>query len=163
MGKLRLREADVACLRTYASYGGLRVRNQVPGHKSNMIWGHHSGFSTSAQGGEDQRVFKEAYNFNFKALQLVPPWMTYKYWILLKLQTPDVYSFQLIVHGKIGLSGILFLPFPIGGSVWSMCVPVFWKFFLTEAERFLTNNFNILCVCVAGSNNPASLQGHCED
>lgn len=29
-----------------------------------------------------------------------------------------------------------------------MCVPLFRKFFLTEAERFLTNNFNILCVCL---------------
>lgn len=29
-----------------------------------------------------------------------------------------------------------------------MCVPLFQKFFLTEAERFLTNNFNILCVCL---------------
>lgn len=29
-----------------------------------------------------------------------------------------------------------------------MCVSLFRKFFLTEAERFLTNNFNILCVCL---------------
>lgn len=55
----------------------------------------------------------------------------------------------MIVLGKIGFNGILFLLFPVGGSsVLSMCVPLFWKFFLTEAERFLTNNFNILCVCL---------------
>ena len=66
-----------------------------------------------------------------------------------RLQTPEVYSIQLIVLGKIDLNGISFLPFPFGGSsVWSMCVPLFWKFFLTEVERFLTNNFNILCVCL---------------
>lgn len=70
-----------------------------------------------------------------------------KYQIPLKLQTPEVYFFQLIILGKIGLNAIFFLPFPVGdSSVLSMCVPLFWKFFLTEAERFLTNNFNIPCV-----------------
>lgn len=140
MGKLRLRETDVVCLQTLAgSYSTDR-----------------SGLVT--QGWQDLRQLlrnvcsKETlktHNFNLAIVAKSWPLNT-----MLMLQIPSVFG----KHGHM----TFFLPFLLDilfPAHMFLCSGVFPD----RSKRFLTNNFNILCFSVAGSNNPAGLQGHSGD